>query len=153
MTNAPPELRILPMDSVKEFPDWSIEKLQHEFFLEDLPFRPDSEYLFHKAGLVAVPGAVVLFQFRGFIVASAILKDVRRFEKPRVKIYNGESFVYEGALYFEPTSIRVFDHVGPDVVRRIWPEFTRFDRVKQRLDPESYTLFESELRHVKEAKA
>ena len=73
MTDAPPEVCIMPMDSVKEFPDWSIEKLQHEFFLEDLPFRPDSEYLFHKRGLAAEPGTVVLFQFRGFLVASAVL--------------------------------------------------------------------------------
>lgn len=153
MTDAPPEVRILPMDSVKEFPDWSIKRLQHEFFIEDLPFRPDGEYLFHKAGLAAVPGTVVLFQFRGFLVASAVLSVVRRFEKLRVEIYDGERLVYEGALYFEPTSIKVFDPVGPDIVSRIWPEFKRFGQVKQKLEPKSYTAFERELRHVEVAKA
>lgn len=153
MTDTPSEVRILPMDSVKEFPDWSIEKLQHEFFLGELPFRPDSEYLFHKTGLAAASGTVVLFQFRGFLVASAVLRDVRRFEKPRVEIHNEERFVYEGALYFEPTSIRIFDPVGPEVVRSIWPEFTGFGRVKHRLDPRGYTVFERELRHVEEAKS
>ena len=153
MTNAPPEVRILPMDSVKEFPDWSIEKLQHEFFLEKLPFRPDSEYLFHKAGLAAVSGTVVLFQFRAFLVASAVLSDVERFEKPKIEIYNGERFVYEGALYFEPTSIRIFDPIGTDVVSQIWPDFVGFSHVKHRLDPKRYTAFERKLRHVEGAKA
>lgn len=141
------------MDSVNEFPDWTIEKLQHEFFLEDLPFRPDSEYLFHKACLAAAPGTFVLFQFRGFLVASAVLRNVRRFKKQRVEIFNGERFVYEGALYFEPTSIRIFNPVGPEVVRSIWPEFTGFGQVKHRLDPRGYTVFERELKHVEGTKA
>ena len=56
-------------------------------------------------------------------------------------------------------TFRLFDaleagnQVGPDVVRRIWPEFTQFCQVKHRLDPSSYTVFESELRHVEGAKA
>lgn len=153
MANTPPAVRILPMDSVKEFPDWSIEKIQHEFFLEDLPLRSDGEYLFHKAGLEAVSGTVVLFQFRGYIVAKAVLKDIRRFENPTVKNYNGERFVYDGALYFKPTSIYVFDRVGPDVIRRIWPEFKQFGQVKHRLDPKNYAAFESLLMHVEGAKA
>jgi hypothetical protein len=135
------------------FPGWSIEKLQHEFFLHDLPFRPDSEYLFHKAGLAAAPGTIVLFQFRGFLVASAALMDVRRFEKPRVGICDGERFVYEGALYFEPTSSRIFEPVAPEVVSRIWPEFTGFGQVKHRLDPSGYATLERELRHVERPKA
>ena len=153
MNDTPQAVRILPMDSREEFPDWSIERLQHDFFLEDLPSRPDGEYLYHKSGLAAEPATAVLFQFRGFIIASAVLSDARRFEKPRSEVYHGVRFEYEGALYFDPSSIRVFDPVGPDAVRTIWPKVRRFGRVKWSLDPKGYAAFQSGLKHVEAAKA
>ena len=145
MSAAPPAVRILPMDSEVEFPNWSIEELQYDFFLQDLPFRPDGEYLYRKAGLQAEPGTLVLFQFCGALIASAVLRDVIRFESPRKK-------VYEGAIYFEPSSIRVFDPIREDVVTRIWPHVKRLGRVKWSLDPKAYTDFERELTHVETAK-
>jgi hypothetical protein len=72
MNVTPPAVRILPIDSQEEFPEWSIEKLQSDFFLDDLPFRSDG-YLYRKSGLQAEPGTVALFQFSGAIVASAVL--------------------------------------------------------------------------------
>ena len=153
MTDAPLTIRILPMDFQEEFPDWSIEKLQHKFFLGELPFRPEGEYLYRKFGLKAGPGTVVLFQFRGFLVASAILNDVRHFKKPRVEVHDGERFEYNGALYFEQRSIRVFDPVGFDIVSKIWPKVTNFGHVKWSLDPKGYTAFKRELKHIKTATA
>ena len=152
MTDVPVAVRILPMDSQEEFPDWSIEKLQHEFFLEDLPFRPNGEFIIHKFGLAAEPGTVVLFQFRGFIIASAVLNEVRRFETPKIEIYDGERFEYTGALYFEPSSITVFDPVGPGVISTVWPKVMRLGRVKWSLDPKGYAAFQRGLRHVEIAK-
>ena len=143
MNVTPPAVRILPMDSHEEFPDWSIEQLQLDFFLKDLPFRSDG-YLYRKSGLQAEPGTVVLFQFCGAIVASAVLRDVERFETPREK-------VYEGALYFDPGSIRVFGPVRENVVTRIWPQVKRLGRVKWSLDPDAYADFEGELTHIETA--
>ncbi len=157
MTDTPAAVRILPMDSQEEFPDWSIERLQHEFFLEDLPFRTDGrtygEYWFHKSGLAAKQGTVVLFQFRGSLIASAVLNNVERFEKPKIEVCDGVSYVYEGAFYFEPSSITVFDPVGADVVTTIWPEVTRLGRVKWSLALKGYTAFQRGLRHVEQVKA
>jgi len=34
----PNMVRILPMDKKFEFRDWPIEKVQREFFLDDLPY-------------------------------------------------------------------------------------------------------------------
>lgn len=141
MNAPPPAVRILPMDSLEEFPDSSIEKLQLDFFLVDLPFRSDG-YLYRKSGLHADTGTVVLFQFCGAIVASAVLRDVERFETPREDVYNG-------ALYFDPRSIRVFDPVRENVVARIWPNVKRLGRVKWTLDPKHLGDFERELQHIK----
>jgi len=132
------------MDSVEEFPEWSIKKLQTDFFLDDLPFRSDG-YLYRKAGLQATLGTVVLFQFCGAIVASAVLRDVERFETPRKQ-------VYEGALQFDRRSIRVFDPVRENVIARIWPNVKRLGRVKWTLDPNRYAEFERELKNIETAK-
>ena len=153
MTDVPVAVRILPMDSQREFPDWSIERLQNEFFLEDLPSRPEGEFIYHKSGLAAEPGAVVLFQFRGSIIASAVLRDVRRFEKPKVEVYDGARFEYDGAYYFDRSSITVFDPVDAGAVTTIWPAVTRLGRVKWSLDPKGYAAFQRGLKHVETAKA
>jgi hypothetical protein len=125
-----------------EFSDCSVADIQQKFFLEDLPFRPDGQYLHYKYGLKAPPGSVVLFQYRNCLVASAIFREAARFERPDK---NG----YAGVLYFDTNTIRVFDPVGLEIVSQIWPEFRRFSHVKQSLDPECYSAFESGLNHVK----
>lgn len=144
MNIAPPAVRILPMDSREEFPDWSIERLQLDFFLKDLPFRSGG-YLYREAGLQAKPGTIVLFQFSGKVIASAVLLKVERFETPR-------EGTYKGALHFDPSSIRVFGPVGKDVITRVWPRVKSLNRVKWSLEPNAYPEFELELTHVETAK-
>lgn len=144
MNTTPPAVRILPMDSREEFPDRSIEKLQLDFFLRDLPFRSDG-YFYRKSGLQANSGTVVLFQFCGAIVASAVLRHIERFETPREE-------VYAGALHFDPRSVRVFDPVRENVIARIWPNVKRLSNVKWTLDPKRYGDFERELKHIEIAK-
>lgn len=144
MNVAPPAVRILPMDSREEFPDWSIERLQLDFFLKDLPFRSDG-YLYRSAGLQARPGTIVLFQFCGKIIASAALREVEPFEKPRDE-------TYKGSLHFDPSSIQVFDPVGKDVLTRVWPRVKSLNRVKWSLEPVAYAEFERELTHIQTAK-
>jgi|GEM_PF-3865403 len=55
MIEIPPMVRILPMDSRKEFNGRSIEDVQQDFFLSVLPSRKDCKYYYHKAGLKAPP--------------------------------------------------------------------------------------------------
>ena len=66
-----PAIRLLPMsESDPEFTGKLIEDLQ-EWFLNELPIR---EYNFKK-GMHAESGTLVLFQFKGHVIASAILKE------------------------------------------------------------------------------
>jgi len=103
-----------------------------------LPFPPkNGRYRYPTAGLNAEPGTVVLFQYDGRIIASAVFNRNERFEQPE----DG----YNGALWFDAKSIRVFKPVGPDEVRDIWPEFKSFGHVKQFLDPAGYPAFEKRL--------
>ena len=141
MIMVPPSVRTLPM-STEEFHGWSVVDIQQKFFLEDLPFRPDGGYLHYRYGLKSPSGSVVLFQYRNVLVASAIFRDAARFAEPDE---NG----YEGTLYFDATSIQVFDPIGSDVISQIWPEFRRFSHVKQSLDPKGYSALERGLRNVR----
>ena len=141
MSAAPPEVRVLPM-SMEEFSSCSVQELQQKFFLEYLP-KQDGRYRHYKAGLRARPNSVVLFQYRGSLVASAIFRDAKR---------DPDEDGYKGALYFDVKSIRVFDPIGPDVVSRIWPNFKGFSQVKWSLPPTGYAAFERELKRVEAQK-
>jgi hypothetical protein len=145
MGYTPPAVRILPMDS-KDTPGFvgrSIQEIQQQFFLHELarPQKPAGKYCYRKAGLRAEPGTVVLFQFAGKIVASAVLASVERFE-------TAEMGGHEGAYHFDVNSIRVFDPVGRAVVSKIWPQVTRLGQAKWSLDPKRYVAFERYLTGV-----
>jgi hypothetical protein len=121
------------MDEKVEFKGQSAEHVQRDFFLRELPNREiPGQYFYRTAGLRAEPGTVVLFQYAGRIIASALLRGTERFDVPREG--------YNGALFFD--SIRVFNPVGVDVARRYWPDFTGFGRVKHALNPAAYREFE-----------
>jgi hypothetical protein len=142
MSSTPPAVRILPMDS-KETPGFvgrSIEEIQQQFFLHELarPQMPAGRYRYRKSGLRAERGTVVLFQFAGKIIASAVLTSVERFE-------TAEMGGYEGAYYFDVNSIKVFDPISPAIVSSIWPQVTRLGQAKWSLDPKRYAAFERKL--------
>ena len=135
------------MNRREEFPDGkNAEELQQKFFLDDLPLRPNGDYRFYKTGLIAEAGTVILFQSDGRIIASVVLRDRKRFVKPDVE-------GYEGCLYIDVSSIKVFYPVSKDVLRRIWPEVKRLGRVKWSVNPEGHAAFECELKHVETPKA
>lgn len=124
----PASVRILPMDRDKEFAEIrSTQELQRTFFLRELASRPRGEYWFRERGLNAPPGTVVLFQFGGQIVASATMTGTKRFKRAEGK--------YRGSYYFDWETIRIFEPVGADVVRRAWPSFSGFSRVRHILEP------------------
>lgn len=139
MPTIPAAVRILPMDSKKEeFLGWSVEKLQTRFFLGEMPSPPHpGRYQFRERGLDAAEGTVALFQFASQIIASAVFVKSEQYRSP-----NGP---YRGALWFDPTSIRVFEPVGADVVREIWPDFAGFSNVRKSLGPGGYSAFERRL--------
>jgi hypothetical protein len=142
MRKAISAVRILPMSpKEKSFRGRTLEDVQTRFFLEELPLPPrNGRYRYPTAGLNAEPGTVVLFQYEGRIIASAIFERNERFEEPE----NG----YNGALWFDVKSIRTFAPVGPDKIREIWPEFRSFGHVKQFLNPAQYPAFERQLEGV-----
>jgi hypothetical protein len=149
MSAIPPAVRILPMDSKQEpgFVGCTAAEVQHQYFLNELlrPERAAGKYCYHKSGLRAVPGTVVLFQYAGKIIASAVLTHAERFDRT-------EPGGYGGALHFDVNSIRVFDPVGAEVVVKIWPSVKRLGQAKWSLDPKRYAAFERELTRVETAK-
>jgi hypothetical protein len=127
----------------EEFNGCPAEQVQSQFFLTALPFNENGRYLFCKSGLNAEPGTVVLFQYDGKIIASAILDRQERFDEP-------EQGCYHGALFFNIASIRVFDPVRAWVLRQVWPtEFKRFGNVKTQLDPTRLDAFERHLTNIR----
>lgn len=145
MAETPVAVRVLPMSS--KDPDFNLgpgrpksaEQAQRDFFLHDLPTKKrPGEYLFPSHALNAEPGTMVLFQYRGRIIASAILQDIKRFDEP----IKDKGEFYCGAFYFDVHSIRVFDPVDSDRMKEIWPqEFKRFCQAPLDLDPKRYPLF------------
>ncbi|MSR57498.1 MAG: hypothetical protein EXS05_07480 [Planctomycetaceae bacterium] len=138
-------VRILPMDSETEFDGRSVNEVQQQFFLNDLPLPSRTgRYCYRSSGLNAERGTIVLFQYTSKIIACATLDRVERFE-----VAEGP---YEGALYFDVGSIKVFNPVGPDVVAGIWPEFNGFSHVKWTLDPKGFAEFERKMTDVETPK-
>jgi hypothetical protein len=134
-------LRILPMsDKVKGFAGLSIEQVQKRCFLRDLP-AGKGRFRYRSVGLNAVPGTVVLFQFQARIIASAVFRRDDKFKRP----IGGHS----GALFFDVESIRTFDPVDINTMRKVWPGIRPFGHVKQFLNPTLYSNFKRRLKHVK----
>lgn len=124
-----PSIRLLPMsESDPEFTGSSIEDL-HNWLINELPYR---KYNFKK-GMNAEPGTLVLFQYKGYLIASAVLEEKIMYEE---EIEGG----YRGAYYFNPTTIAIFDPVTSDEMRNIWNDFKGFNQSLQELDVSHYDL-------------
>jgi hypothetical protein len=126
-------------DKAKGFCGRSIEQVQRGCFLRDLAARK-GRYRYPSAGLNAVPGSVVLFQFKARIIASAVFRRDEKFERP----IGG----YAGALHFDVESIRTFDPLDIETMCKVWPGIRAFGHVKQFLNPALYSTFKRRLKHV-----
>jgi hypothetical protein len=146
----PPAVRILPMSQKDpEFIQWDATQVQDVFFLNRLP-DCNGEFLFPSAGLKAEPGTIILFQYTGVVVALAELIELRRFDKPRLAF----GAKYCGAYQLDPLSIRTFDPIDADGIRKFWPTFTRFSHAKHDLaPPENFGPFLKSLRNVRKPKS
>lgn len=123
----------------KGFEGRSIEDVQRRLFLRDLP-KSGGRWTYARVGLSADPGTIVLFQYRAHIMASAVFLRDEKFARPR----NGSS----GTIYFDPASIRTFDPVDAEALRKAWPSFRAFGRVRRALNPMRYPMFKRRLKNV-----
>jgi hypothetical protein len=117
----------------------SIEDVQRRTFLADLP-RGKGRFRYRSSGLNAPAGTVLLFQFKARIIASAVFLRDEKFEPPR----GG----YGGAIYVEAGSVRTFEPVDVEGMRKAWAGFRGFGHVKQWLNPVNYSGFRRRLRKV-----
>jgi hypothetical protein len=139
-----PPVRILPMsDRIEGFAGRSIEQVQAEFFLNRF-VRSNGQFHYCTSGLNALPGTPVLFQFKGRAVATAIFLRDDRFNEP--------SEEFAGVLQFDPKSIRTFEPLNAEDMRKAWPGFRAFGHVKQKLNPGGWRALERILKNVRSAK-
>ncbi len=140
MSRQVPAVRIWPMsDKLEGFRGRNIEDVQAKTFLRGLP-KCGGRYRYPKVGLNAEPGTVVLFQYRARIIASAVF--LRDEKLPRAR--DGSA----GTLYFDVASIRTFDPLDVEAMRKVWPSFRAFGHVKQFLNPLRYSQFDRRLKNV-----
>jgi hypothetical protein len=135
-----PAFRILPMsDKADGFRGKTVEQVQRDCFLRDLP-RAKGRYRYPSSGLNAAPGTIVLFQFQARIIASALFLRDEKFDRPRHR--------YAGQMHFDAASIRTFDPIDIDAMRKAWPGIRPFGHVKQFLNPAGFTAFKRRLKNV-----
>lgn len=118
-------VRILPM-STAHSDHVEIEQQQNDYFLGALSGKLKGTY-FCSSVLKAEPGTAVLFQYRGHIIASAeFMGSTKRTRANR----HG----YKCEMYFNPSSICVFQPVAAEQMRSIWTgEFKVFSQATKSL--------------------
>ncbi len=135
-------VRILPMNKIKEFNGASIEDVQNEFFLKELPSRFDGngglgggKYCYLKQSMNAPSGLTfVLFQYDNKIIAKARLMEQVKFDNP----LHGK---YHGAYYFQPESIATFTPINNDDINRLFNVNIKFSNIMHTLDVEYLIKF------------
>lgn len=140
-------IRILPMDKDDEFEQMEINEVQSEFFIKDLPNRKDEngsgKYRYKKQGLILKEQpTLVLFQYNNKIIACADLINVIKFEIPKG--------AYKGALYFEPTSIKIFDPIDNEEINNIFHCSIKFGQIKHKLNAICAKNFFTKIKNVKQ---
>src|SRR4051794_38512828 len=108
-----PGVRILPMsDKAKGFVGRGIDDVQRVLFLRDLPAN-GGRFRYPGGGLNAPGGTIVLFQYQARIIASAVFLRDKKFARPRAG--------YAGEIHLDSASIRTFDPLGVEAMRKVWP--------------------------------
>ena len=121
------EIRILPM-STKEFNDESIEWLQG-WFVEDLKNVRKGLYMYKTSGLKTSTGSLILFQYRGNIIASAIFLNSERYKKPYIE----SKTKYNGFLEFDSDTITVFQPISNNEFNQICEYEFKFNHRKYKI--------------------
>lgn len=125
-----PAIRLLPMSADDpEFGEKTIEDVQ-EWFTNELPYRV---YNF-KRGMGTPPGTLVLFQYKGRVIASAILEEKILYKERTERGYSG-------AYNFVPSSIAIFTPIKPNELKSVWDKFKGFNQSSQNLDINQFNSF------------
>ncbi len=141
MPRGVPAIRIWPMsDKIKGFRGRSIEDVQRNLFLRRLPNTMKGRWHYGSSGLNADPGTLILFQFKARIIASAVFLRDEKYEKP----IRGNA----GEIAIDPKSIRTFEPLDVEAVRKVWPSFRAFGHAKQALNPTLYSKFLRQMKNV-----
>jgi hypothetical protein len=127
-------------DKIEGFKGRSIEDVQRNVFLRKLPNTMKGRWHYASSGLNADPGTILLFQFKARIIASAVFLRDEKYEKPK----RGNA----GEIAIDPKSIRTFDPLDVEDMRKIWPSFRAFGHAKQALNPMLYSKFKRALKNV-----
>lgn len=125
------EIRLLPMSSKYEFPNVSYNEIQEFFFQNNLINEKDGHYNFRSSGINTPSGTLILFQIDNAVIASAKLIKIIKHEKP----IDG---IYKGAYVFDTSSIRVFEPITAEEIRKIDQKFKNFSQAKQKLDSNKF---------------
>jgi hypothetical protein len=129
------KVRILPMDKKIEFNGQSIEKVQKEFFKEDLPNRePSGAFTFYTGMSVNQnEKTLVLFQYDNHIVALANLSEICIYEDIEEDGYKGE-YIFKDIQTVEPA-------VTISEFKKVWNEVDKFSNLKRKLDTSKFPDF------------
>lgn len=119
------EIRIIPM-SEEEFENRTIAQIQQDYFVNDLPNRPQCKYNYRASGLSSSDGSLVLFQYKNRIVASAIFKESVKYKEPLEGIY-------KGYLSFYKDTIQILKPISAEELKDLDNNFEKFSNVKQYL--------------------
>jgi hypothetical protein len=143
---APPSVRLLPMSSTEdpELQGQTSREVRDGFFLQTLPLH--GNYNYHRRGIDAPKGTIVLFQHTAQIIASAVYLGRTQFDVPR----EDKGREYSGCLHFDPDSVLTFRPLDGERIRSIWPDFKGFNQSSQELHPPSaYLTFAASLSEIK----
>ncbi|HSP22771.1 MAG TPA: HNH endonuclease [Planococcus sp. (in: firmicutes)] len=122
-----PDIRLLPMSKNDlAFIGKSIEEVQDWFRF----YLPGNTYQF-KRKMTAPKGTLVLFQFQGRLIASALLKKTVSYDEVN-------EFGYSGYYKFSKRSIFTFDPLDIKDVQKIWSGMKGFHQSHQKLDAAQY---------------
>jgi hypothetical protein len=117
-----------------------IQCVQREIFLGDLAGN-GGRWRYRAAGLLAPAGTIVLFQYRARIIALAEFLRNEKFAKAKGGC--------KGAMYIDVKTIRTFDPVDVEGMRKAWPGFRGFGHVKQKLNAACWPVFRRRLKGVR----
>ncbi len=117
------QIRILPMSKDEEFPGWSFEDIQKQYFLKDL-IEKNGYYYYRKSGMNCASGSLVLFQFNSSIIAAARIIDIEKYDPPVDEHYHG-------AYVFDTNSVTVFEPITYEELYAIDNSIQPFKQVKQ----------------------
>jgi hypothetical protein len=133
------------MDKKGEFCNKSIEYIQNEFFIKDLPSRFDEigegKYCYKKYGMIIDKNTLVLFQYDNMIVAIARLENIKKFDTPQD--------CYHGTYYFQPESIKVFQPINNHLLNKTLNISIKFSNTKHTINTNNIKDFINNLKDVK----